>query len=99
MSEHHGSSSPDETSSEHEFTSDTSLDGGDPRAILTSYQIVKGSRTRPLRATENSPIFPFSLLSACSAQGRAFTMCQYARSITSQGTVNSVKDTIGLKGM
>lgn len=98
MSEHHGSSSPDETSSEHEFTSDTSLDGGDPRAILTSYQIVKDSPKRPLHATANTPIFPFSLLSACSAQGRAFNMCQYARSVTSQDTVSSAEGTIGLKG-
>jgi hypothetical protein len=98
MSEHHGSSSADETSSEHESASVTSLDDGE--AIFTAYHHLKKHSTRPLHAAENkaSPIFPFSLLSACSAQGRAVAMCQYARSITSQDMVSSAKGTTGLRG-
>jgi hypothetical protein len=98
MSEHHGSSSPEETSSEHESASDTSLDDGD--APITTHQYLKEEATGQLHAADNyaSPIFPFSLLSACSAQGRAVIMCQYARSITSQDIVSSAKGTIGLKG-
>lgn len=98
MSEHHGSSSPDETSSEHEFASVTSFDDGEP--IVTAYHHLKAPPIRPLHAADNhaSYIFPFSLLSACSAQGRAVSMCQYARSITSQDIVSSAKGTIGLRG-
>ena len=98
MSEHHGSSSSDETLSEHESASVTSLDDG--KAIFTAYHHLKEHSKRPPHAAENKalPIFPFSLLSACSAQGRAATMCQYARSITSQDTVSSAKDTTGPRG-
>ncbi|KAJ8105732.1 hypothetical protein OPT61_g10003 [Boeremia exigua] len=79
MSEHHGSSSPEETSSEHESASDTSFDDCEPS--LTAYRR-KASWTRP-RPADDAPLFPVSLLSACSAQGRA-AMCQYARSIAAQ---------------
>lgn len=98
MSEHRGSSSPEETSSEHESASVTSLDDGDP--ILPAYHHLKEPLIwpRPAADNESAPVFPFSLLSACSAQGRAVSMCQYARSITSQDIVSSAKGTIGLRG-
>lgn len=98
MSEHHGSSSPEESSSEHETASVTSFDDGEP--ILPAYPHLKEAPIWPRAAASNdpSPIFPFSLLSACSAQGRAVSMCQYARSITSQDSVSSARGTIGLIG-
>lgn len=94
MSEHHGSSSPEETSSEHDSASVTSFDDGE-----LVYPHLKKSSLLPLQpAHDASPIFPFSLLSACSAQGRAVTMCQFARSMTSADTASSAKLTIGLRG-
>lgn len=98
MSEHHGSSSPEETSSEHESASVTSFDD-DGEPPVTEYHHLKDSWIQPRPAADDaSPIFPFSLLSACSAQGRAVTMCQYARSIASQDLVSSAKGRIGLRG-
>ncbi|KAF9697506.1 hypothetical protein EKO04_004354 [Ascochyta lentis] len=95
MSEHCGSSSPEETSSEHGSASITSLDEGDD--VSPAYPHLKEASPRP-RHTYVSPIFPFSLLSACSAQGRAVSMCQYGRSMTSHDTAGSAKGTIGLRG-
>lgn len=99
MSEHHSSSSPEETSSEHESTSVTSFDD-DVEPVLAPYHHLKESwiQSRAAADDDASPIFPFSLLSACSAQGRAVTMCQYARSIAAQNTVSSAKGRIGLRG-
>lgn len=99
MSEHHGSSSPEETSSEHDSASITSFDD-DGELHLPIYHNLKGSWVQPQRTAANgaSPIFPFSLLSACSAQGRAVSMCQYARSITSQDTMINAKGKIQLRG-
>ena len=90
MSEHHGSSSP-ETSSEDETASVTSFDDGD--SILAAYHELKEDWTQPSLAANNntSPVFRFSLLSACSAQGRAVSMCQYARSMTSQDVVRGAR--------
>ncbi|KAF3039077.1 hypothetical protein E8E11_005593 [Didymella keratinophila] len=92
MSEHHGSSSPEETSSEHGSASVTSFDDGEP-TILPTYHHLKETPIwpRPAADNETAPIFPYSLLSACSAQGRAVSMCQYARSVTSQDIASSAK--------
>lgn len=98
MSEHQGSSSPEETSSEHDSASVTSFDDGEPN--LPAYPHLKEAPIwpRPAADDETSPIFAYSLLSACSAQGRAVSMCQYARTITSQDMASSAKGTIGLRG-
>ena len=98
MCEHHGSSSAEETWSEHESASVTSFDDGEP--ICTAYYRLKEQPVRPLRPADHdaSPIFPFSLLSACSAQGRAVAMSQYTRSSTLEDTVSSATSAIGLRG-
>jgi len=99
MSEHHGSSSPEETSSENDSASVTSFDDGEP-TILPIYHHLKETPIWPRPAADKkaAPIFPYSLLSACSAQGRTVSMCQYARSITSQDIASSAKGTTGLRG-
>lgn len=98
MSEHHGSSSPEESSSEHESASVTSLDDGEP--ILAAHDHLKEAPIwpRPAVDDESAPIFPFSLLSACSAQGRAVSMCQFARAVTSQDLASSAEGPRGLRG-
>lgn len=100
MSEHHGSSSVEETSSEHDSASNTSYDeDGEP--VLTAHSVhhLKQLWARPRPAADSaSPIFPVSLLSACCGQGRANSMCHYARSLTSQTTESSVKAKIGVLG-
>lgn len=100
MSEHQGSSSLGETSSEHDSTSNTSCDeDGDPVPTSHSLHHLKElwARSQPAADT-TSPIFPFSLLSACSGQGRANSMCHYAHSLTSQNTESSAKAKIGVLG-
>lgn len=100
MTEHHGSSSLEETSSEHDSASNTSYDeDGEPAPTAHTLQYLKElwARSQPA-ADSTSPIFPFSLLSACSGQGRADSMCHYARSLTSQNTESSAKTKIGVLG-
>lgn len=100
MSEHHGSSSLEETSSEHDSASDTSYDeDGEPVPTAHPVYHLKELWARPQpTADTTSPIFPFSLLSACSSQGRTNSMCHYARSLTSQNTESSAKAKIGVLG-
>jgi hypothetical protein len=100
MSDHYGSSSLEETSSEHDSASNTSYDeDGEPVPTALTLHHLKELWARPQPAADTtSPIFPFSLLSACSSQGRANSMCHYARSLTSQNTESSAKAKIGVPG-
>lgn len=94
MCEHHSSTSPEDSSSERETSSDTTLlqaDNVSECCIDDRSDWVTEDSLSHAAHIAASTFFSFHLISGCSTAGR--DMCQYSRSMTSQ----EVKKVLGLK--
>lgn len=95
MCEHHSSTSPEDSSSDHETSSDLTLlqaeEGSEYYPDAPSHWVTVHPQPHAPDISA-SAFFSFHLISGCSTAGRE--MCQYSRSMTSQ----EVKKVLGLRG-